>query len=189
MGRVPVEGWVEYAKLRDKHEQFLYEASISERRDMHKLLQRVISEQQETIRHFEKERSKERIMIDDLLSTKHIRDLELSKMQKSEDRKDEALGLLKPWAHSVGARLLGPKAIPKDVVPLLNQFEAVFSTFTQEQFSELSTSGKLELSPRQRQEIVGLFSTLMNLSEQAKAQKAKEAAANGQASSEAGKAE
>ena len=181
MGRVPVEGWVEYAKLRDRHEEFLYDASIKERSEVFKLFKSTIAEQSETIRELQKERARERVMIEELTSAKHLRDLELEKMKKTEDRKDEALGLLKPWAHSISARLLGPKAIPKDVVPLLQQFEAVFSTFTQEQFAAMATEGTLQLTPRQRQELAGLFSTIMNLTEQAKAEKAKaEGHANGQ---------
>jgi len=183
---IPVEGWVQYAKQRDQHEQFLYDASLGERREVYKLMQRVITEQQETIRGYEKERSRERVLIEELMSSKHIRDLEVSRIQKEEGRKDEALNLLKPWAHSIGARLLGPKAVPNDVIPVLEQILAVFSTFTPDQVQSLASTGELKLSGRQKQEVMGLFSTVVNLNEQAMKENQANGANGKAASSESG---
>jgi hypothetical protein len=163
-GRIPVESWVQFNNQTLKHNEFLFEASIRERSDVFSLFKKQIQEQHETIRFLEKERAKERVLIEELMSAKHMRDMEVAKMEKAESRKDEALGLLKPWAHSVSARLLGPGAVTKDVMPLLDMFEAVFSTFTPEQFQAIMSSDLF--SQRQKQELAGIFSTIMNLKEQ-----------------------
>jgi hypothetical protein len=169
-GRMPVEGWVKFNEQTLRHNEMLFEATIRERAEVFKLFKSQIQEQHETIRFMERERAKEKLLAEELMSAKHLRDIELRRIEKAEERKDEALGLVKPWAHSISARILGPGAVSKDMAPLLDMFEAVFGTFTPEQLQAIMASDIF--TSRQKQELGGLFSTIMNLREQAVAAQA-----------------
>jgi uncharacterized spore protein YtfJ len=156
------------------HNERLLDLAISGQTDMMRMMKSVVAEQHETLRTYEKERVKSFVLLEEMTSKKHERDMELSKQVKTEERKDKAWGLVEPMALSVAARFFGGKGVPAEMSPIVNMMSSAFSNMDGERLQKIVTSGLFK--QEEMMAMMEMFKILKQIEEEAAAKKA--AAAN-----------
>lgn len=167
VGRVPIFDYVEWAKVRTQHEQAMMKDVRLERQEVFRMMRSTIQELSETVQSYNKEHARARVELEELISQRHVRDLDHKNVLLGEERKEKAFQMLEPFARAMAVKLMGPAAMMGENSQTMAQlFESVFSTLTPEQFQKLQTV----LSPEQIQNIGQLFDTIKNLEDQRTAQ-------------------
>jgi hypothetical protein len=112
-------------------------------------------------------------MTEDLISGRHARDLELRKLDREDQRKEQALGMLMNTLPVLATKVIGAhqaaQMAPGGPTPLENVIEGLMGSVTQEQFQAIYKSGLF--TPEQ-------IMALAQIAEMLKARQ--EAAQNGQ---------
>ena len=112
---------------------------------------------------------------ENMLQATHLRDLEVKKMDRAEQRKDQVAGIIMSALPGISAKLLGKGtpagATPSQPTPIESQIEAVFDTFRPEQLQQVMATGTLQLDDTQKMALFQLVSSLVEASEAREAAK------------------
>jgi hypothetical protein len=107
-----------------------------------------------------------------LYDSKHVRDLEVKKLEKSESRKDEVAGFLMQGIPHVINKVIGMKAVAEPSTPLEMMLHGLLSTFKNEQLQEMVQTGVIRLEKPQMMGMLEIFKAVQEKHE------AREAAAH-----------
>jgi len=108
---------------------------------------------------------------ENMLQATHLRDLEVKKMDRAEQRKDQVAGIIMNALPGISAKLLGrgsaaAAAAAGPASPIEEQIEAIVGTLRPEQLQEVMATGTLKLDDGQK---MGLFQLVSVLVERAEA--------------------
>jgi hypothetical protein len=95
-----------------------------------------------------------------LQDVSHERNLEMRKLEKDENRKDEMAGFLMSTGQIMANKLLGAKVFEKqNTTPIEQTLFAFFNTFTPEQVEDILKTNTIQLNMSQRMGFLHMFQT------------------------------
>lgn len=145
-----------------EHIRELKKGNLEELKVILGVMKSTIHELSENNRVLNKERASVIDQWSELREAAHERKIELDKIEKDEQRKDQALHMLAPIAKSLGAKLLGGGrgGGPPQAAVIAEQTITVADTITPEQLNEIVSTGTLKLRPEQIPALITLLQTL-----------------------------
>jgi hypothetical protein len=100
----------------------------------------------------------------EILDAKQLRDLEMTKLLKSEERKDQVGGMLMQSIPAIANKFLGGKVVSGPTA-LENMLEGFFRTFTPEQLQETVQTGNLKMRPEQMMGLMEMLKSILQSKE------------------------
>lgn len=137
-----------------RHQQTIMKMTVGQTKSWGEYLMQTIREKDNRIKALESNQLQNLKAFEELISGRHVRDMELRRMEKAEQRKDQAVGMLVNALPMVAMKAMG--ANPADMpVPQASRtdelVEGLMATIGHEQLQELMTS---KVFNTQQQEIL-----------------------------------